>query len=84
MLYTASSRSLAVLEVLVHIAAPNMPDNFCMVIMEAPDDAEELDTHLLPNNWQEYPEINLLKTLGNEFLRRTEHLLLKSAICYCS
>jgi RES domain-containing protein len=77
MVYTASSRALAVLEVLVHIAPKDLPDDFCMMIIEAPDDVEVLDLNFLPPGWPEYPEINVLKTIGNDFLRRAEHLMLK-------
>ena len=54
-----------------------MPNNFCMMIIEAPDDFEELDATTLPNDWQEYPEKQILKQTGNDFLKQARNLLLK-------
>jgi RES domain-containing protein len=77
MVYLASSRSLAVLEALVHLSPTNIPDDYCLIIVEAPDDIEELNTDALPANWQEYPEQNTLQQTGNTFLRQKEHLMIK-------
>lgn len=76
--YFASSRSLAVLEALAHLSPTNMPDDFCMMIVEAPDNASAaLDIKTLPEHWQEYPEQNILKQIGNRFLADKQQLLLK-------
>ena len=77
MVYLASSRSLAVLEALAHLSPTNMPDDFCMMTIEVPDDIEELDTTTLPVDWQEYPEKQILKQTGNNFLKNAANLLLK-------
>src|SRR6201996_1971369 len=77
MVYLASSRSLAMLESLAHLSPTNVPDGFCMMLIEAPDDVAELDSRSLPQNWQEYPEQNSLKQIGNTFLREKKKLLLK-------
>jgi RES domain-containing protein len=77
MVYTASSRSLALLEVLVHVTPANLPADFCMMVIDAPGDVEEIDPMSLPLKWQEYPEINALKSIGNSFLQRANHLLLR-------
>ncbi|PJJ79609.1 RES family NAD+ phosphorylase [Mucilaginibacter auburnensis] len=77
MLYTASSRSLAVLEALVHLSPTNMPDDFCMLTIEAPDDYTILDVETLPKDWREYPEKQILKQTGNNFLKEAKHLLLQ-------
>ncbi|WP_345948211.1 RES family NAD+ phosphorylase [Mucilaginibacter sp. PAMB04274] len=76
--YLASSRALAVLEVLVHLSPTLIPDNFCQVTVEVPnDDVQILDLKKLPPNWQEYPEPALLKTIGDAFIKANKHLLLK-------
>lgn len=75
--YMASSRSLAVLEVLVHLPPTLIPDNFCQVTFEVPDDVQVLDVKTLPVNWQEYPEPSVLKAMGDAFLKKAKHLLLK-------
>ncbi len=77
MVYTASSRSLAVLEALVHLQPTNMPDDFCLAVIKAPDDVEETDAATLPANWHEYPEHYILQQTGNRFLQKQKHLLLK-------
>lgn len=75
--YLASSRSLAVLEALAHLTTTNLPNDFCLLTIEAPDSIFEIDTTTLPQNWQEYPEQNILKQIGNNFLQQGNHLLLK-------
>jgi RES domain-containing protein len=77
MVYLASSRSLAVLESLAHLVATNIPDEFFMLTIEAPDDFLEIPENILPDNWNEYPEQHIVKQIGNSFLQRNEHLLLK-------
>jgi len=75
--YLASSRALAVLEVLVHLPPGLIPNDFCQVTYEVPDDVQVLDLQTLPPNWQEYPEPSILKTLGDAFLKANKNLLLK-------
>ena len=75
--YLTSSRSLAVLEALVHLSPTNLPNDFCIMTIDAPDNVFELSVDKLPNNWDEYPEPNSLKQLGNNFLLNQKHLLLK-------
>lgn len=77
MVYLASSRSLAVLECLAHVSPTNIPDDYYMVVIETPDDLEELNISQLPPNWHQFPEQNILKQIGNAFLQRAQHLLLK-------
>ena len=77
MVYLASSRSLAVLESLAHIVATNIPADFVILTIETPDDFLAIPENVLPDNWNEYPEQHILKQIGNSFLQRNEHLLLK-------
>ncbi len=77
MLYLASSRSLAVLEVLVHLQPTFIPDDYCMITIEAPDDFEAVDEKHLPKNWQESPDEHNFKKIGDKFLRESKKLLLK-------
>lgn len=77
MLYLASSRSLAVLEALAHLSLTNIPTGMVLLTIESPDDYTTLDISDLPDNWNKYPEPNVLKQIGNSFLDRNEHLLLK-------
>jgi len=77
MVYLASSRSLAMLEALVHLSPTILPDGFCMVMLEVPDNIVEVNMSLLPENWNTYPEQNILKQIGNAFLHEKKHLLMK-------
>lgn len=77
MIYTASSRSLATLEALVHLPTAIIPDDFCIIIIDVPDDVFEPDTNLFPPNWNAYPEPEILKRTGDFFLKQNDHLLMK-------
>jgi RES domain-containing protein len=76
-LYLASSRSLAVLESLAHIAPTNVPDALLLLTIQAPDNYIAIDISSLPSNWNAYPEPIMLKQVGNAFLQKNEYLLLK-------
>jgi RES domain-containing protein len=78
MLYLASSRALAVLEVLVHLTPLIIPENFCLTEVEVPDHSIMLlDIALLPDNWQDVSAPAVLKELGDIFLKKQEYLLMK-------
>jgi len=78
MLYTASSRALAVLEVLVHLPPLLIPDNFCLVEIEIPEDnIYTLNPALLPPHWRDIPAPVALRQLGDEFLKKREYLVMK-------
>jgi len=78
MLYLASSRALAVLEVLVHLPPLMIPDNYCLVEIEVPDTSfTEIKTADLPPDWQDISPPVSLKQIGNKFLKKNDHLLMK-------
>lgn len=77
MIYLASSRSLAILEVLVHLPPTIIPNSYGMITLEAPDDFELFDVSLLPADWTTSPDDYNLKLLGNRFLSENKNLLLK-------
>jgi RES domain-containing protein len=77
MLYMASNRSLALLEVLVHLTPIIIPDNYCMITVKVPDDTEVFDISILPENWTESADELDLKKTGDKFLRENKNLLLK-------
>jgi RES domain-containing protein len=77
MVYTASSRSLATLEALVHLPTAIIPDDFCLITIDAPEDVFEPDTGIFPPNWNAYPEPEILKRTGDFFLKQNQHLLMK-------
>lgn len=77
LLYMASSRSLAVLEVLVHLPASLLPEGYDIVTIEVPEDVQELPEENLPPNWREFPHPDILKSYGDHFFKQNKHLLLK-------
>jgi RES domain-containing protein len=77
-IYLASSRSLAVLEVLVHLPPLMIPDNYCLTEIEVPDnDVANISINGLPNNWNDISPPLVLRQMGDNFLKKNEHLLLK-------
>jgi RES domain-containing protein len=76
-IYLASSRSLAVLEALVHLRPKDIPDDYCMVTIETSDDAIEIDERRLPKGWQDVEDMDALKQVGNIFLYEKKSLLMK-------
>jgi len=81
--YLASSRALAVLEVLVHLQPLMIPDNYCLAEIEVPDNSiEQADISHLPSNWKDVSPPIEVKQIGDDFLlaRRRLVLQLPSAI----
>jgi RES domain-containing protein len=77
MVYLASSRSLAILEALVHLPTAIIPDNFCLITIDVPEDVFVADSQLFPPNWNAYPEPEILKHTGDFFLKENRNLLMK-------
>jgi RES domain-containing protein len=78
MLYTASSRSLAILEVLVHLPPLMIPDNYCSVEIEVPDDSIlTINTADLPVGWQDVSTITETKEMGDAFIKNREYLMMR-------
>src|ERR1700753_1474694 len=63
--YLASSRALAVLEVLVHLQPLMIPDNYCLAEIEVPDNSiEHADVSHLPSNWKDVSPPIEVKQIG--------------------
>jgi len=76
--YLASSRSLAMLEVLVHLQPLMVPDDFCMVELEVPGKSiKTITTDILPKDWKDVSPPQILTKIGDDFLKRQEHFMLK-------
>lgn len=76
-LYAASSRSLAILEVLVHLRQPEPPTDYRVVVLYAPDTmpATTLAASQLPDNWRQNETHT--QQIGSQWLRSGESLLLR-------
>lgn len=76
--YMASSRALAMLEVLVHLQPLLIPDNFCLAEIAVPDDSIlSLDAKTLPDNWKDLSPPANLKEIGNQFIKEAKYLMMK-------
>ncbi|GAB4045471.1 RES family NAD+ phosphorylase [Spirosoma litoris] len=74
-LYTASSRSLAILETLVHLRQSQPPTDYRVMVLYVPDHIPAVNSGQLPENWQ----INEAYTqqVGSKWLASNESLLLR-------
>ena len=76
MVYTASSRSLAYLELLVHTGTEDIPDGLLMVTLEIPD---ELIATLaqLPDEWGAIPPQQVSMQWGSNWAVLSQDLALR-------
>lgn len=76
--YLASSRALAVLEVLVHLPPLMVPDGYCLIEIDVPDDSIlNLTTEELPPDWKAIGQPVALKKIGDAFLKKQDYFLMK-------
>jgi RES domain-containing protein len=78
-LYMSENRSLAVLEILVHLSA-SLPDRYVLGAADIPDDAamEILDESRLPANWSTLDprEQELTRRMGDEWIAQQRSAVL--------
>lgn len=76
--YLASSGSLAVLEVLVHLPPLMIPNGYCITEISVPEHSIfTVKNEELPENWKDIAQPAALRKIGDQFLARNEYLLLK-------
>ncbi len=77
-LYCASTSSLAILEKLVHVDFDLLPDDLFIAELEIPENSvEKFTLEDLPKNWNKYPALDRLKSLGKKWLMENKYLILK-------
>jgi RES domain-containing protein len=77
-LYTAASRALAVVEVVVHVPVGIIPVNYQLATIEVPDNSIlKIDIKDLPKNWATNPFTRHTQDIGNKFIRNNEFLVLQ-------
>jgi RES domain-containing protein len=78
MVYTSSTISLAVLEVLVHLQEASLLSSYSL-ISAGFDDAlvERLDHSMLPDGWRAYPAPSELQQIGDEWVRSQRSAVLE-------
>ncbi|MBN2352683.1 MAG: RES family NAD+ phosphorylase [Spirochaetales bacterium] len=79
LLYASESRSLAVVEFLVHVPIALAPDDVRIARLALPADAEadELTPDRLPAGWDRYPAPEALADLGSAWALKNKRLVLK-------
>jgi RES domain-containing protein len=78
-IYTSASRSLATVELLVHVSLSYTPTHLKIATIEVPDEpaSEEVDGAALPPNWRDFPAPPELADLGTSWVRSSRSLLLR-------
>lgn len=79
MIYTASSRSLACLENVVHRNQLGLSALFRAMIIEIPDDIKikTIDKSLLHDNWKDFGNMYLTQRIGDIWVSKIETAVLK-------
>ena len=76
--YLASSCSLAMLEVLVHLQPLMVPDDFCLVEVDVPDKhIQTISTDILPKDWKDISPPQILARIGDDFLKSNKYLIMQ-------
>ncbi len=79
LLYASESRSLAVVEFLVHVPISLVPEDVHITRLALPADAEadEFTPDRLPAGWNRYPAPEALADMGSAWVRKNKKLVLK-------
>jgi RES domain-containing protein len=77
MLYTTESKSLATLEILVHVHNDEIPVDYCCITLDIPDDIETLNTNKLISHWKDISNETYTQKIGTDFVNANNHLVLK-------
>lgn len=77
-IYTASSRALAMAEVSVHLHIQKIPKDMMMVELYLPEDSiTSLPFQELKNNWELFPYSIQTQQIGDDFIKEKRFLGLK-------
>jgi len=78
-LYTSENRSLAALEVLVHLDEAELPPNLFIMTIEISEKSlvYEMPDDKLPKDWR-IPGNLALQTIGDQIFRENNHLAIKA------
>ena len=79
MIYSASSRSLACLENVVHRNQMGLNQSFKVMTVQIPDDIciLHIDQKKLPPNWTEFHNIPITQQLGEDWIKESKSAVLK-------
>jgi len=79
MIYTASSRSLACLENVVHRDRLGLSQLFSIITLEFPDNIaiKTIPITSLPDDWSDYDQMRLTQRIGEQWIKDHESVILK-------
>ena len=79
LVYTSGSRALALLEVLVHLPAMMVRNDYAIAEILLPDNSsiKKVITSDLPKGWEKFPGPIELQEIGNNWVRSCESLILQ-------
>ncbi len=79
MIYTASSRALAMAEVLVHFTLQDLPDDYFMLVIYIPDSISiyHITEDQLPPDWSLFPYSQSCQNIGDAILQKRNHGVIK-------
>jgi RES domain-containing protein len=72
--YTASSISLAILEISVNTSLDDIPRALSLTTIRIPDDILEVKIDDLPGNWSQYPAPSSTREFGGRLLNEARYL----------
>jgi len=78
--YTASSRALAMAELLVHLEMDEIPDDYYMMSIHIPDKVKikRIEADALPIQWNRLVEyMPITRSIGNAFIQENKFCLLR-------
>ena len=79
LLYTSRSRALCTVEIAVHTPLGNIPDDYCLVTIEIPDNIPVLKLNLseLPMDWNVFPHSHNTQLLGDRFVASARYTVMQ-------
>ena len=79
LIYTSETRALCATEIAVHTPLGNMPLDYEIISIEIPDTIpiKGLSKEELPNDWKSLPHSHSTQQIGDQFISKEKHLVLK-------
>ncbi|WP_199120635.1 RES family NAD+ phosphorylase [Pedobacter sp. ASV28] len=76
--YFASSRAMAIMELLVHLRPGDLVRDYSLAVFDVPEDKIlVVSTKDLPENWRSEEHEKYLRQLGKQFVNNNDYLLME-------